>query len=115
MPLPTPQYEIRDDHGTLLTVPDFAYPDRKIAIFCDGYAYHGNVDALSQDARKRNALQAMGWSVLVFWGRQILRDPAGCEAQIWQCFEFRREVSATAVAANVQRHGVIRLPIEGRG
>jgi very-short-patch-repair endonuclease len=90
MPLPDAQYEIRNDSGALLTVPDFAYPDRKIVIYCDGFAYHGNIEALSHDARKRNALQARGWSVLVFWGRQILPDPAACEAQIWQCFESRK-------------------------
>lgn len=90
LPAPQAQVEIRDDAGQLLTVPDFAYPERRIAIYCDGFAYHGNVDALSHDARKRNALQAKGWSVLVFWGRQIQRDPVACEEQIWQCFQFRR-------------------------
>ncbi|WP_326541215.1 DEAD/DEAH box helicase [Pseudorhodoferax sp.] len=92
LPAPQAQFEIRDDAGQLLTVPDFAYPERRIAIYCDGFAYHGNVDALSHDARKRNALQAKGWSVLVFWGRQIQRNPAACEAQVWQCFQFRRQV-----------------------
>jgi very-short-patch-repair endonuclease len=90
LPRPQAQFEVRDDAGHLLTVPDFAYPERRIAIYCDGFAYHANVDALSHDARKRNALQAKGWSVLVFWGRQIQRDPAACEDQIWQCFQFRR-------------------------
>lgn len=90
LPPPRAQFEVRDDNGQLLTVPDFAYPERRIAIYCDGFAYHGNVDALSHDARKRNALQAKGWSVLVFWGRQIQRDAAACEEQVWQCFQFRR-------------------------
>jgi G:T-mismatch repair DNA endonuclease (very short patch repair protein) len=98
LPAPQEQFQILDNAGTLLTVPDFAYPERKIAIYCDGFAYHGNVDTLSQDARKRNALQAKGWSVLVFWGRQILRNPAGCEAQIWQCFQFRRHSAGGAAA-----------------
>lgn len=90
MPPPQSQYAILDDTGGLLTVPDFACPERRIAIYCDGFAYHGNVDTLSRDARERNALQTKGWSVLVFWGRQLLRHPAPCEAQSWQCFHFRR-------------------------
>lgn len=80
--MPQTQFEISDDAGQLLTVPDFTYPDRKIAVYCDGFAYQGNVDALSHDPRKRNVLQAKGWSVLVFWGRrQVQRDPMACEEQ----------------------------------
>ncbi len=87
---PVPQYEVRDEGGGLITIPDFAYPDRRIAIYCDGFAYHGNRETLESDARKRNALQAMGWAVLNFWGRQILRNPHACEAQIWQCYQLRK-------------------------
>ncbi len=89
LPEPIPQFEVSDAAGKRLTIPDFAYPDRRIAIYCDGFAYHGNRETLESDARKRNLLQAMGWAVLTFWGRQILRDPRACEAQIWQCYQFR--------------------------
>ncbi len=92
LPEPTAQYEYRKDDGTLITVPDFAYPERKIAIYCDGFAYHGNADALSGDASKRNTLQAQGWAVLTFWGKQILRNPVRCEEQIWHCYQFRGSV-----------------------
>ena len=34
-----------------------------------------------------------GWAVLTFWGRQILRNSGACEAQIWQCYQFRRITS----------------------
>ncbi|MBI3916308.1 MAG: DEAD/DEAH box helicase [Betaproteobacteria bacterium] len=93
LPVPTAQLEIQSESGGLLTIPDFAYPDHKIAIYCDGFAHHGNVDTLTSDARKRNTLQAKGWAVLTFWGRQILRDPTNCERQIWQCYQFRRLAS----------------------
>jgi ATP-dependent helicase YprA (DUF1998 family) len=90
LPEPIPQYQIVGEPGSILTIPDFAYPDKKIAIYCDGFAYHGNVDTLGKDARKRNELQGKGWAVLTFWGQQILRNPGACEAQIWQCYQFRR-------------------------
>jgi len=89
LPEPTPQHELRADNGSLITVPDFAYPDQRIAIYCDGFAYHGDRDALESDARKRNTLQAMGWAVLGFWGRQVLRAPERCEEQIWRCYRHR--------------------------
>jgi len=90
LPEPIAQFEIRGESGELLTIPDFAYPDRKIAIYCDGFAYHGDKEALESDSRKRNTLQGQGWAVLTFWGRQILRNPSACETQVWRCFQFRK-------------------------
>jgi hypothetical protein len=88
IPDPTAQHDV-SENGSLLTVPDFAYPERKVAIFCDGFAFHGNSATLSEDARKRNRLQAMGWLVLTFWGRQILQDPVRCVDQIAQALAHR--------------------------
>lgn len=99
LPMPVAQHRITDEAGYLLTVPDFAYPARRIAIYCDGFAYHGNARALSQDAGKRNELQAMGWCVLVFWGPQIHRDPLACEEQVWRCWQFRRSMAAEVIEA----------------
>lgn len=98
LPKPVAQMPILGEAGRVLTIPDFAYPERKIAIYCDGFAYHGDRDTLESDARKRNLLQSDGWAVLTFWGRQILRNPASCEAQIWRCFEHRRESSQRRAA-----------------
>ncbi len=89
LPAPVLQLEVRNDDGSLLSIPDFAYPDRRVAIFCDGFAFHGNAETLSEDARKRNRLQAIGWLVLTFWGRQILRDPARCVEEIRMALEHR--------------------------
>lgn len=83
-------FEVRDEQGRLVTVPDFAWPDAKIAVYCDGYAYHGDPETLELDARKRNSLQSRGWVVLTFWGRTILRDPEGCARQIAELLRARR-------------------------
>jgi G:T-mismatch repair DNA endonuclease (very short patch repair protein) len=99
LPEPLAQYSIFGDSGELLTIPDFAFLDRRIAVYCDGFAYHGDKETLESDARKRNALQAKGWAVLTFWGRQILRDAAACERQIWQCYQFRNSFVAEKRAA----------------
>ena len=75
-------YEVRNDRGQLVTVPDFAWPGVKLAVYCDGFAFHGNRDTLELDAQKRNFLQREGWAVLTYWGRTILRTPDACAAQI---------------------------------
>lgn len=89
LPEPSRELEIRNDDGLLVTVPDFAWSDSKVAVYCDGYAYHGDAATLELDARKRNYLQLNGWAVLVFWGRTILKDPGKCAAEIRQVYRTR--------------------------
>ena len=89
--LPSPERELEIvDGGRLITVPDFAWEDAKLAVYCDGFATHGKVETLELDAGKRNLLQARGWLVLTYWGRTILRDADGCAAQIAQVYWGRR-------------------------
>jgi hypothetical protein len=85
LPMPLLQYEIRDGER-VVTIPDFAYPDARIAVFCDGFAYHGNQDTLELDARKRNWLQRNGWLVLTYWGRSIHRSAEDCAREIAEVF-----------------------------
>ncbi len=85
LPLPVSQYKIRKATGEIVTIPDFAYPDARIAIFCDGYAFHSNPKTLDLDAKKRNWLQSKqggNWIVLTYWGRAILRNPDMCAKEI---------------------------------
>lgn len=86
---PLRDFEARSDEGSVVTVPDFAWPAAKVAVFCDGYAFHGDPATLELDARKRNWLQGRGWVVLVFWGRTILRDPGKCAAEVAQVVRAR--------------------------
>jgi very-short-patch-repair endonuclease len=88
LPVPKAQHRIFAD-GRLLTIPDFAYTERRIAIFCDGWAYHGNLESISGDAWKRNRLSIDGWIVLVFWGRDIMRDPDRCLHMIEMAYRHR--------------------------
>lgn len=88
IPIPLMQYEVKDG-DRIVTVPDFAYPDARIAVFCDGFAFHGNQDTLELDARKRNWLQRNGWLVLTYWGRSILKAPHACAREIADVYRQR--------------------------
>jgi len=92
LPSPMAQYEYRKD-GRLITIPDFAYPDAKIAVFCDGFAFHGNPDTLELDAKKRNQMQSDGWIVLTYWGKTIMRDAEACAREILSLYKQRVEES----------------------
>lgn len=95
---------IKDDDCRLLTVPDFAWPDLKLAIFCDGYAYHGDPHTLALDAKKRNRLQIMGWLVLTFWGRTIWKNPDRCAQEIQQAIHTRRNRPPLSIDPNWLRN-----------
>jgi len=86
-------YEVHDEQGRLVTVPDFAWPDVRLAVYCDGFAVHGNRETLELDARKRNFLQSRSWIVLTYWGRTILKDPAACAQQVLAVYCQRATVA----------------------
>ena len=65
------QYEIDEYHG-LATRPDFAFPDMKIAIYCDGFKHRdGDREAFKRDRRQSRELQLREWIVLRFAGSEI--------------------------------------------
>ncbi len=88
LPEPVAQYEFKNDAGDIVTVADFAYPDKKIAIYCDSLEHHMNRKSLSKDAEKRNWLQSLGWKVLVFWGHVIQEDPKKCAMEILEAVQI---------------------------
>jgi len=81
-------FEIRDGAGRLVTVPDFTWPDVRLAVFCDGFSYHRYT--LAQDARKRNWLTAFGWAYFTFWAVQIKLEPDLCAKQVARLYRYRR-------------------------
>ena len=53
-----------DARGALIARADAAYPSHRIAIEYDSIQEHSDEFQLTRDARRRNALQALGYSVL---------------------------------------------------
>ena len=93
-------YRYRKNYKALPGTPDIALTKYKIAIFCDGEFFHGmNWEELEKHLKnsnnsefwiskiKRNIerdeeidkkLNAMGWTVLRFWGEDIKKRPDEC-------------------------------------
>lgn len=67
-----------------VTVVDFAWPEYRVAVFCDGWEHHHTDEARAGDKAKRDSLRADGWTVLSYWGGQIVRDAAKCADEIVQ-------------------------------
>ena len=68
------QYKIDYYADLPVTLPDFAFPEAKIAIYCDGYKHHSDSDSFQKDRQQSRELQLQGWSVLRFAGSEILND-----------------------------------------
>ena len=67
------QYLIDSIPG-LVTLPDFAFPTAKVAIYCDGFSFHNTRKAFTRDREQLRELQLQGWLVLRFSGQEILED-----------------------------------------
>ena len=92
----------RKNFSRLPGTPDIAITKHKIAIFCDGEFWHGkdweskktriqsNHDFwtnkiernISRDIEVNQRLCGNGWTVLRFWGDQIINDLTGCVEDI---------------------------------
>jgi very-short-patch-repair endonuclease len=66
------------DHWKL----DFAFPDAKLAIEVDGWAYHSDVERFRADRRKGNALVRAGWKLLRFTWHDLTHRPEYVVAEI---------------------------------
>ncbi len=104
-------YRYRKNYKELPGRPDIALTKYKIAIFCDSEFFHAkdwdiletklqsgtNSDYwvpkikrnIERDIEKDRRLKALGWKVLHFWGKDILKNPEDCvkeiEEMIYQC------------------------------
>jgi hypothetical protein len=82
------QCEVRLAGGNRVFL-DAAWPEVKVAVELDGAAFHGSQEARERDLQRDAALAALGWVVLRFSYRQVMRDPAGCRAQIAAVYRQR--------------------------
>lgn len=76
LPRPAPHPWPVDCDGITLHA-DIAWPDLRVAVEADGFAFHSTREQLERDHRRGNALANAGWIVIrVGWSR-LERDPDG--------------------------------------
>jgi hypothetical protein len=79
LPRPATQVEVRTAEGLFVARVDLAYEAEKVAVEYDG-AWHWK--QRRQDDRRRDALRALGWNVLVFSADDIYRHPNAVVATV---------------------------------
>jgi DNA mismatch endonuclease (patch repair protein) len=100
-----------EKHYEIVGKPDFAFPDRKIAVFADSHFWHGfrwneakkeiktNSDFwikkiernMDRDQEVNKALQRLGWKVVRFWEHEIIDNPEECLNRLIDTIKSRKE------------------------
>ena len=91
--------------------PDIAFIGKRVAIFCDSEFWHGydwtnkqneiksrrefwipKIERnITRDREVNERLQADGWTVLRFWGKEIKENVSACADQIEAALEGRKK------------------------
>ncbi|MDQ1703805.1 MAG: hypothetical protein QOF18_171, partial [Frankiaceae bacterium] len=86
LPRPEAQFVVRTPAGRFVGRMDLAYPQAKLAVEYDG-AWHW--EQRRSDDRRRAAVRAQGWEVLVFAADDVFGNPIGMVAQIASALRTR--------------------------
>ena len=81
-----PQFPVLD------FIVDFANPEAKVAIECDGSAYHKDKE---KDAKRDSLLSSMGWSVYRITGKECFTDLNEETMERGYARDFIESISAT--------------------
>lgn len=93
-------YRYRKNYNELPGKPDIALTKYKIAIFCDGEFFHGKdweilmpklqnsnnsekwIEKISKNRKRDEEINKklifLGWTVVRFWGKEIINNSEGC-------------------------------------
>ena len=87
LPKPEAQWNILTPAGTFVARADLAYPEQKLAVEYDG-AWHWR--QRREDDRRRAAMRALGWEVLVFDADDVYGNPDGVASEVAAALRSRR-------------------------
>jgi very-short-patch-repair endonuclease len=68
---------------------DFAYPDKRIGIEADSYAWHSGREAFERDRARNSEFASVGWIILQTTSREIDAHPERPAARLRRAFELR--------------------------
>ena len=103
------------NYKKIIGKPDFAFPEYKLAVFCDSEFWHGKNwrktkkeiksnrsfwykkigSNIKRDRYVNKTLKKLGWEVLRFWGQEIEKSPEKCAEKVsdqLKLLEFKKDV-----------------------
>jgi len=114
----------RKNYSKLPGTPDIAITKHRVAVFCDGEFWHGKdwekrkssiksnreywikkiERNISRDIETGAKLKNQEWTVIRFWGKEILKDPDGCVDEIKEII-FQNGIEAFCTNAGIDGMG----------
>ena len=88
LPAPQTQHSVRGADGRLLGRVDFAWPEHRLVVETDGFAFHADRLSYRADRRRTNALVVAGWRVLRFSWEDVVHDPSHVVAVVRKALEL---------------------------
>jgi hypothetical protein len=74
VPSPCTQYWVSDGNERFARV-DFCWPDQRLVVEADGFAFHSDREAYRRDRERMNRLERLGWRVLRFTWEDVMSRP----------------------------------------
>lgn len=105
--LPAPRVNVK----VLRFEVDFFWPDRRLIVEVDGYAFHGHRAAFERDSRRRAVLAANGYVVVPVTWRRLTEEPHAVTATIAAALAQ----SSSSTAGEFARRTSDSMPVAGRG
>ena len=93
-------FELVPQHPIGKYFVDFAYVPGQVAIELDGHATHSSPDAIAYDRKRQREIEASGWKVIRFGGKEIFTDAYKCAEEaltILKWSALKRKVDAGLV------------------
>ena len=81
---PRTQYTIRD-RRTFVARVDFCWPEQRLVVEADGFAFHSDRAAYRRDRDRHNDLERLGWRVLRFTWEDVHRRPEHVVGLVREC------------------------------
>lgn len=82
---PVSQHVIRDRAGAFIARVDFCWPDRRLVVEADGFAFHSDRASYRRDRDRLNELERLGWRVLRFTWEDVQQRPEYVVALVREC------------------------------
>lgn len=94
--MPKVHYEVRD-RGRFVAEVDLAWPQLRLGIELDGWAYHATRQNFVKDRARDRALFQLGWSVLCYTWGDVMHDHDSFIEELAQIFEAQARTKGVRV------------------
>ncbi|HEX2705206.1 MAG TPA: DUF559 domain-containing protein [Candidatus Lustribacter sp.] len=110
---PTVDYRLHDEEGNLLYRVDLSFPQVRLAIEYDG-AHHDEVGQHGRDLRRREDLEAAGWTFIVVVSKHFHDTPESVLARIHRAMKAAGLAVPTRLSERWRAHVFPRATVVTR-